>query len=727
MTQHRFQRGKELILRGRNYVVEGRVENDKIQIRDIANNEYGILPELDLVEALFEGQMTFKTHRPQDGGSYADDLALVSEAKVIVAKRRLKYVQKCIDHKVDPGGAKRLQPIIELVAKELQDPAPPSCASLYRWMCSYRKSGADIRSLLPEHRRGNQKRKFGVKKGVRHTVAQAERTADVVRIVDDVVAQQYLSRKRHSVQAVYECIESRIHDENKYRTPDNRLPTPHISSLYKFVTGIDSYEKDRAREGKRFADLKHKQKGMGIRPERPLERVEIDHTKLDVIVVDDHSLIPLGRPWVTTAIDKGTGMPLGRYISFEPPCSNSVFQCLLHAIRPKTYLRDTFPNIQNDWEAYGLPESIASDNGMEFLGKHYQDACLQLGITVDYMPVRQPWFKATVERFYNTHNTRLIHRVPGTTFSNIFEKGEDYDPKDQAVIPFSTFVELYDTWIVDVYSRETRRGYEVSGPKNIPALSWREGTEKWPASLPPSNIDLDILLRMIEYRTIQHSGIELFGIRYNDPKLSLLRRELDGENVLVKYDSSNLGMIYVADVRRGTYIAVPAMSVGYAEGLSVYQNKIIRRYRREYLKGKEDIESLIKAKKRIREIVESGIKFSKGIKNNTRASRYLQIDSKTENLSKLDETTRNPQPNGNQPIPRLLGGAVPNADRGRNVLEPTFDVLEPRRIAETITGIAAVYANEASDANYVDFDDGQWTASHDLPVARNTYDTEQQP
>lgn len=35
----------------------------------------------------------------------------------------------------------------------------------------------------------------------------------------------------------------------------------------------------------------------------PLEQVQIDHTVIDLIVVDEHDRQPVGRPYLTVAID----------------------------------------------------------------------------------------------------------------------------------------------------------------------------------------------------------------------------------------------------------------------------------------------------------------------------------------------------------------------------------------------------------------------------------------
>src|SRR5205814_5208852 len=142
---------------------------------------------------------------------------------------------------------------------------------------------------------------------------------------------------RPSAQATYHLIRGRIVEENQFRDDDAKLPIPHRNTLYRKIIQLDSYEKDKARFGKRIADLRHKVNKQGVRPTRPLERVEIDDTKLDLFVIDEKTNLPIGRPWLFVAICVFTKMILGYYLSFQKPSYLSVMQCLLHSIRPKTY------------------------------------------------------------------------------------------------------------------------------------------------------------------------------------------------------------------------------------------------------------------------------------------------------------------------------------------------------------------------------------------------------
>jgi putative transposase len=69
---------------------------------------------------------------------------------------------------------------------------------------------------------------------------------------------------------------------------------------------------------------------------RPLEVVQIDHTQADVVVADEEGRQPIGRPWITLAVDVLTRMVAGLYLSLDAPSRVSIGLCLLHAVYDKT-------------------------------------------------------------------------------------------------------------------------------------------------------------------------------------------------------------------------------------------------------------------------------------------------------------------------------------------------------------------------------------------------------
>src|SRR5207253_1052263 len=147
--------------------------------------------------------------------------------------------------------AENLKPVIEKVSKELNDPKPPTCVTVARWHKTYTAAGDDIRALPPAFKaRG----KVGDNDG-RRISDDPDICNAVERIVDDVVNEHYLSRTRPTVQSTYDLIEARIRQENQFRDNGDRLPIPHRNTLYRITNKLDPYEKDKARFGKRIADL----------------------------------------------------------------------------------------------------------------------------------------------------------------------------------------------------------------------------------------------------------------------------------------------------------------------------------------------------------------------------------------------------------------------------------------------------------------------------------------
>src|SRR5215467_12427668 len=52
---------------------------------------------------------------------------------------------------------------------------------------------------------------------------------------------------------------------------------------------------------------------------RPLEVVQIDHTRADVFVVDEQTRTPIGRPWLTLASDVYSRIVPGFYLTMDAP------------------------------------------------------------------------------------------------------------------------------------------------------------------------------------------------------------------------------------------------------------------------------------------------------------------------------------------------------------------------------------------------------------------------
>ena len=295
-----------------------------------------------------------------------------------------------------------------------------------------------------------------------------------------------------------------------------------------------------------------------------------------------------------------------------------VMRCLKNAILPKTYVRREFPSVKNQWECYGVPELIVVDNPPEFHSSHFERACLQIGADIQYAKVLVPWYKGTLERFQGTMNHDLIQGNPGTTFSNIQER-DHYNPNQHAAVMLSTFRELLHKWIIDVYLQTPHRGI-----RDTPAHRWHGERRDFPPPLPLSAAELDIVLGMTVQRVVFHYGIELEGLKYNGPELGELRRRVGSAvKVELTFDPGDLAHINVIDPQKGTYIFVPAVDQAYAKGLSLWQNRVIRRYCRTQLKGRTDPVALAEAKATIRALVDRDLN-RKSLHTRKRHARFVE-------------------------------------------------------------------------------------------------------
>lgn len=234
--------------------------------------------------------------------------------------------------------------------------------------------------------------------------------------------------------------------------------------------------------------------------------VQVDHTELPIIIVDDEFRRPIGRPWVTFAIDVFSRVVPGMYLSLDHPSAMAAGMCLAHAILPKEkWLADR--NIENvEWPCWGVMGSLHMDNAKEFRGRMLQAACQDYSIDLHLRPVKKPHYGAHIERLMGTVSEEL-KALPGATFSGPAEKGE-YDAEGNAVITLSAL----ERWLVFMLAKYHHRVHSGIG---MPPLSkYREGllgTKGSPGrGLPARRLDEEkvrIDFMPYEERTIQDYGV----------------------------------------------------------------------------------------------------------------------------------------------------------------------------------------------------------------------------
>ncbi|MCI1192096.1 DDE-type integrase/transposase/recombinase [Calidifontimicrobium sp. SYSU G02091] len=285
--------------------------------------------------------------------------------------------------------------------------------------------------------------------------------------------------------------------------------------------GVDRYELMRARFGRQAADLKRKPRSAGVTTVRALERVEVDHFLCDVHLVDEKTGSRLGRPWLTLVIDHYSGLVLGYHLSFAPPSAASVLAALRHAILPKELSfdvneakQDQSPQVR--WQAFGIPDLVVVDNGLDLTSNGVREACLALGIDILFTPPRSPWYKGVVERFGRTLNSRFIHWTPGTTLGKA-TSDRNYDGAEHAALTFDAFKQLLERYIVTIHNKTPRR----TGTK-APDRLFLESCQRWPVRIPTSQAEFDAAVALEFTHKLQQSGLKWLGLQYQNEQLGAL-------------------------------------------------------------------------------------------------------------------------------------------------------------------------------------------------------------
>ena len=259
------------------------------------------------------------------------------------------------------------------------------------------------------------------------------------------------------------------------------------------------------------------------------------------MLVDREHRQSIGRPWLTLAIDVASRAVIGFSVSLENPSALSVSLVLSHAVLPKTsWLADR--ELQTlDWPMAGLPRLIHVDNAKEFHSQALVRGCQEYSIAIEHRPRRQPHLGGHVERLVGTM-MGAVHLLPGTTFSNVSEKGS-YDSESRAALTLPELERWLALQIAGVYHLTVH-----SALGKTPLEAWREGVakRKQPLRYPPSAETFFLDFLPAESRIVQRDGIHFHQIRYWDNVLSpwagMLKKPL-----WVKYDPRNLSRVYVRD------------------------------------------------------------------------------------------------------------------------------------------------------------------------------------
>lgn len=368
------------------------------------------------------------------------------------------------------------------------------------------------------------------------------------------------------------------------------LKRPSDETLRAYINSAECFETWARKYSDSEADARFQGNVHPIAAKRLLDVVLIDSTIVDTwCVLDDETLLPLGRPTLTIAIDLFTRMILAVVVTYEPPSLYTAMACLKRINMPKHDVNARWPEIRRVSDGWGKPTMAVVDNELAQIGKSYQAAAEDAKILIRWAPVKRPQYKAVVERFFLTLKFMLFDKLPGgLPYKPAIMSQLGIDPSEVATITLSKLTELINMTINDVYHYK-----EHSTIGMAPARAWEVSKRKWKRPYIGDVDFLDKAFGALDDAVLTTSGIRFDNMQFHDPVVT--RQLLDdlafeepkrkrrrsklataSIRVMFKYNPADISKINVWNKIRKMYVRLVNVAGDAALGLSKWHWRILK-------------------------------------------------------------------------------------------------------------------------------------------------------
>jgi len=462
--------------------------------------------------------------------------------------------------------------------------------SLYRWLRRFKSQG--VISALVDKKRGWKS-------------DRSRLDPRIIEVIDDVINKVYLNKRRYSINKV--ILEVQIQCEN------HNLPKPHANTIRKRINKLSAKKVlTRRGMGNKYKNELKPAAGKFPDADYPLAVIQIDHTPVDLIIVDDESRKPIGRPWITVAIDVFSRCITGYYVGLEAPNANSVAMCISHSILPKSGWLTKHGITDTSWDVFGFPGKIHVDNGADFRTETLRRACLEYDIALEFRPVREAQYGGHIERLLGSF-MKHVHDLPGTTFSDVKAKG-DYKSEKYAAMTFSELEVWLANLIVRYYHNKVHSTIGMAPVKMWENAIWQEGGSGMPP-IPedPFTVELDFM--PLFERTVQKNGVSIDGIRYYAPIIDrwIGSKEEGSKNprkFIFRRDPRNISKIWFFEPELKAYFDVPFADLSLPD-MSKWELDEARKTLKQQGSDPSNIHEVRRGIEEMRAIVETSIKETK--------------------------------------------------------------------------------------------------------------------
>lgn len=351
--------------------------------------------------------------------------------------------------------------------------------------------------------------------------------SQVYELADQVIREVYMTPKRVSKMFVYGRFANRCQEAG--------LPAPSYVWLVKAIRKVKAYEVKLAREGKRAAyRLEFSTKPLSANNDNhgdfPWQVVHIDHTQIDVELVDDATDLALGRPWLTLMFDAFSRRVLCFVIGFDAPSVTSLKLILRECVRRHSR----------------LPSGLVLDWGKEFGSEFFETLTAVYQIRIIKRPPHQSRHGCVIEREFGTLNKSFFHNLQGNTQNtrNVRQLTKSMDPKRLAVWTLEALQDQLGRFCFETYDQLLHAGIGTTPAEAYGRGMAMAGSRSW------RRVEYDDTFKLLTMATTPKGTARIqpgmgVKIRYfyywheqmRDP-------QWERKEVPVRYDHEDIGVAY---------------------------------------------------------------------------------------------------------------------------------------------------------------------------------------
>lgn len=444
---------------------------------------------------------------------YAEVEHLIAHGEIVGGQSEAPDVASLLN-RLSPKARARLEQRIRAVTPFLTGGATPMDRHARALLRDYRQAealfGNGIFGLAPDFERCGRAGR------------RVEEAA--LAVAREVIADRVLQPELHSIRTCYGVF--------RRRCKDRGISPFSWRTFQKEVDSVPQDEYLRRRKGHRAAMAGSPRFDSGRElpkdGDRYLDRVHVDHTEWDVQVVDSETRKPLGRPWLSLAVDAHTDRVVGHVLQFDPPSIVSNVRLFRDVVRRQ----------------HRFPATLVVDNGSDFRSQYVQQLAAAYTFTIEYRPPGGAKWGGPVERMFGLVNTDLAHNLRGNTqISKIPRIGGEMDPKDRAVWTLASANELLDKYLYEIFDERPNATLGLS-PRQLAEKSIAASGER-----PSRFVAYDRAFLIATCPTtrkgtarVDRSGVKIMGIRYLCTEFG--QPGVFGRDVEVRWDPNDRGVAF---------------------------------------------------------------------------------------------------------------------------------------------------------------------------------------